>query len=70
MQRLDPAQLTIGAFWAVYVILAAWTLYHMTDPVNLELMVVLGGYAVALAATMVVLLFRRRSNRQSRELQF
>lgn len=65
MRRLEPAQVTIGVFWTVYAILGAWTLYQMTDPVNLTLMVVLGGYATVLAITLVVLLFRRRWTRQT-----
>jgi len=57
MKKLSTALTMLIFFWVIYGLVAAVALYQALPPVQLQLLVLLGGIAAVLAAASVVLLW-------------
>jgi hypothetical protein len=62
MQRPSPAFATLTAFWILYVIVAAITLYQALSPLKRNLLLILGGMGAILVIGTLALLRRTRSS--------
>lgn len=61
MNRPSPALMMLIFFWVVYGLVAAFVLYEALPPLQLKLLLLLGGIGVVLAAASLVLLWRAPS---------
>jgi hypothetical protein len=58
MRRLTSVELMIAVFWVGYAIIAAAALYAAAQPVARVLLLILGGYSIALAPVVIVVLWQ------------
>lgn len=61
MNRPSPALMMLIFFWVVYGLVAAFVLYEALPPLQLKLLLLLGGIGAVLAAASLVLLWRAPS---------
>ena len=64
MKRPSPALTVLIFFWMLYGLVAAVVLYRALPPLQLELLVILGGIGSVLAVASLVLLWRAPSSRR------
>ncbi|HUH91803.1 MAG TPA: hypothetical protein VL742_01495 [Casimicrobiaceae bacterium] len=57
MRRLTSVEILLIVFWVGYAILAAGVLYASTPPVSRVLLLILGGYSVAIAPVIFIVLW-------------
>lgn len=67
MKRPSPAIAMLIFFWMVYSLVTAVVLYRALPPLQLELLVILGGIGSVLVVASLVLLWRAPSSRASDE---
>lgn len=67
MKRPSPALTMLIFFWTVYGLVAAVVLYRALPPLQLELLILLGGIGSVLAVASLVLLWRAPSSTASDE---
>ncbi len=67
MKRPSPAIAMLIFFWMVYSLVAAVVLYRVLPPLQLELLVILGGIGSILVVSSLVLLWRAPSSTTSDE---
>ena len=60
MKRVAPLSIAVMAFWAAYAVGAAVALYRAAGPVQRDLLLILGGFSLLLAAAMGVWLAVKR----------
>lgn len=61
MKRPSPALTMLIFFWTVYALVAGFVLYRALPPLQLELLILLGGIGCVLGAASLVLLWRTPS---------
>ena len=60
MRRVSPLSIAVIAFWVAYTVGAAVALYRAAAPVQRDLLLILGGFSLLLAAAMGVWLAVKR----------
>ena len=67
MKMPSPALTMLIFFWTVYAFVAAVVLYRALPPLQLELLMLLGGIGAVLAGASLLLLWRTPSSTRSDE---
>jgi hypothetical protein len=58
MRRLTSVEILLLVIWVGYAILAACVLYALAPPVSRVLLLILAGYAIALAPVMIIVMWQ------------
>ncbi len=67
MEQPSPATTALVIFWVAYAIMAALVLYAALPPVNLELVLILGGAEAVFVIVALAVAYRSRPNRSTNE---
>jgi len=67
MEQPSPATTTLVIFWLAYALMVALVLYAVLPPVNLELVLILGGAEGVFVVVALAVVYRSRPNRSTNE---
>jgi hypothetical protein len=67
MKRPSPAMTTLVTFWVAYALMVAFVLYAALPPVNLELVLILGGAEAVFVVVALAVAYCSRPNRSTNE---
>ena len=62
MRRLTSVEVMLIVFWVGYAIIAACVFYAAAPAVGRVLLLILGGYSLALAPVVIIVLWQARRN--------